>query len=271
MNHSWIVFSAAGALMSAALYHGLTVRSYTFATAKIEKPVRLILLADLHGCFYGENQSGILGKINSLRPDAVVMAGDMLDDALPAAGTTTLLSALSKKYPCYYAMGNHEVRRGGVNKIKKQVRLLGVTVLDGKSERLKTPSGGELIICGADDPMAGKKQFLRQLDAALRNNDQNRYTVLLSHRPELLPVYSKFGFDLALTGHAHGGQWRVPFLINGVFAPHQGLFPKYAGGAYHENGTDMVVSRGLAKNSAPPLPRIFNPPELVVVDIIPVM
>ncbi|MBP5669242.1 MAG: metallophosphoesterase [Lachnospiraceae bacterium] len=93
------------------------------------------------------------------------------------------------------------------------------------------------------------------------------YTVLLSHRPESFEAYVNKGVDLALAGHAHGGQWRIPFLINGMFAPDQGLFPKYAGGRYEKYGTTMIVSRGLARESTI-LPRFCNPPELVIIDLV---
>ena len=92
------------------------------------------------------------------------------------------------------------------------------------------------------------------------------FTVLLSHRPELFEIYQKYEFDLVLSGHAHGGQWRIPGLLNGLFAPNQGLFPKYAGGRYDYAGGTMIVSRGLARESTK-VPRIFNRPELVVVDV----
>ena len=92
------------------------------------------------------------------------------------------------------------------------------------------------------------------------------FTLLLAHRPEFFDVYTQYDFDLVLSGHAHGGQWRIPGLINGLFSPNQGWFPKYAGGRYGEDGTIMIVSRGLANNVGA-IPRIFNPPELVVVEI----
>lgn len=90
--------------------------------------------------------------------------------------------------------------------------------------------------------------------------------MLLSHRPELFETYQKYGFDLVLSGHAHGGQWRIPGVLNGLFAPDQGLFPEYAGGRYDYAEGTMIVSRGLARESTP-VPRIFNRPEVVIVDI----
>lgn len=89
---------------------------------------------------------------------------------------------------------------------------------------------------------------------------------MLAHRPEYFPLYAKMGFDMALCGHAHGGQWRLPSLINGIYAPNQGFLPEYAGGIYHSAATTMIVSRGLARESTR-IPRLFNRPELVIIDL----
>ena len=105
-----------------------------------------------------------------------------------------------------------------------------------------------------------------QLKMAEEMVNKEYYTILLSHRPEWIETYQKYAFDLVLCGHAHGGQWRTPFLLNGLYAPHQGLFPKYAGGRYDYATGTMIVSRGLARESTP-VPRIFNRPELVVVEL----
>jgi len=94
------------------------------------------------------------------------------------------------------------------------------------------------------------------------------FSLLLSHRPDMTDLYESLRFDLVVSGHAHGGQWRIPLLLNGLYAPHQGLFPRYAGGLYRLNGTNLLVSRGLSRETTP-LPRIFNRPEVVIVDIVP--
>jgi predicted MPP superfamily phosphohydrolase len=107
--------------------------------------------------------------------------------------------------------------------------------------------------------------FGRQLEA-VKAQTTGHFTVLLSHRPEEFDRYVACGFDLVLCGHAHGGQWRIPGVLNGLFAPDQGIFPRYAGGRYDRDGTTMIVSRGLARESTL-VPRIFNPPELVIVTI----
>lgn len=132
-------------------------------------------------------------------------------------------------------------------------------------------NGQVINICGVDDPdvvryTSDGKPIMEQLKAAETASGTEHFTVLLSHRPELIETYKQFDFDLVLSGHAHGGQWRIPFVLNGLYAPNQGVFPQYAGGRYdYENGT-MIVSRGLARESTP-VPRVFNRPELVIIEV----
>jgi predicted MPP superfamily phosphohydrolase len=144
-------------------------------------------------------------------------------------------------------------------------RKYKVHILEGDCEVVQIKQQ-RVNICGVDDPDVGEQIFDRQLADAFRFADPYLYTILLSHRPERFERYAAYDCDLALTGHAHGGQWRDPFGIGGLFAPDQGFFPKYTSGIYIMNGTQMLVSRGLSRESTR-LPRIFNPPELVVIDI----
>ncbi len=125
---------------------------------------------------------------------------------------------------------------------------------------------------GINDPdkerFTGKiGDFYSELDKIQRKKDDNLFRVLLTHRPSYIESYLKYGFDLVLCGHAHGGQWRIPFILNGVFAPDEGWLPKYAGGKYDFPNGQMIVSRGLARESTR-VPRIFNRPELVIVDVV---
>ena len=209
----------------------------------------------------------LLSAIQAQPPDAVLLAGDMADDSRGDAGVDALMSALGGAYPCCYVSGNHEVRTGCLEALKRRFRSWGITVLEGSGTLLATP-GGTLRICGVDDPsaFAGESGWLEQFRACQALTGDSRYTVLLSHRPERTECYRDSGFDLVVSGHAHGGQVRLPGMINGLFAPHQGAFPDYAGGLYALGSTTLVVSRGLCRNL---LPRVFNPPELVALDLLP--
>lgn len=244
-------------------------RQYTVATDKIAAGrLRLILISDLHAMRYGKKQEHLLSEIAALKPDLLLFAGDVLAEDKDRAPALELLEALGKSYPCYYVTGNHEYRSGKPDEVREIVRSYGITVLCGTSVLCDTACG-QIRIAGIDDLQeAGLEGALAQAETALKDDD-GVFTVFLCHHPELSVRFAEeYGkaFDLALSGHAHGGQWRIPGLINGVFAPHQGIFPKYAGGLYDlgESRT-LVVGRGLGKSF--PIPRIFNPPELVCIDV----
>ena len=270
---------AAAAWIGAGLYNGLKVRAYTVRTGKVTGRVRLCLVTDLHSCDYGEGQEKLTRAIDEGRPDAVVMAGDIFDDKLKDENVEELLGSLAGRYPVYYVTGNHEYWSGAEAFRRKMdaLKKYGVCVLTGRYEVLEA-KGQRIAICGAGDPAGENTKgltgaewpcgFSEQLDRAAEAKGTGLYTVLLCHRPERFEEYAGRGFDLALCGHAHGGQWRVPGLINGVYAPDQGLFPRLAGGRYVRGGTTMIVSRGLARESTR-VPRFYNPPEVVMVDIVP--
>lgn len=248
-----------------AFYTGLTVKTYIIETEKINQPVRIVLLTDLHSCLFGKNQSKLTEKIIEQNPDIILMAGDIADDVIPIDGTIGLLEAIAEKYPCFYVSGNHEFWSGEVDDIKDVFRSYGVRVLEGENETVSI-NNQTVTVCGADDPEIGETTFNGQLESAFEGIGKGSYTILLSHRPERIAEYSVYDCDLVLSGHAHGGQWRIPLILNGLYAPNQGFFPKYAGGLYEYKQTLMIVSRGLSTYSTR-IPRIFNPPELVVIDI----
>lgn len=251
----------------------LTVQQYTVETGKLANPIRIALITDLHSCKYGEEQQELIAAINAQNPDLVAFAGDIFDDDIPDDNTEYLLQGIAKKYPCYYVTGNHEFWSGSENFAVKMSILskYNVTVLSGETEVVAL-KGSFINICGVDDPdRSGKntkdmESFTAQLEAAKESAPEEYCTVLLSHRPELMELYAEYGFDLVLSGHAHGGQWRIPDVLNGLFAPDQGLFPQYAGGEYQMADTTMIVSRGLARETTF-IPRLYNPPELVIVDL----
>lgn len=262
------VLLAAGAVVFfvCAFRTDLAQVSYTVSSAKVTRPVRLALVTDLHSCDYGRGQETLLAALAQLRPDAVLLGGDIVDDELPREPALAFLSAAAARYPCFYVSGNHEYRSGDIEGILQQVRACGATVLAGETAAL-TLNGQAVFISGVDDPAGGTAQFDAQLARVSQHAGQG-LSVLLTHRPEYAERYRSYGFDVVLAGHAHGGQWRIPGLLNGLLAPNQGLFPRYAGGSYEMGDTTMVVSRGLARESTR-IPRIFNRPELVLVEIVP--
>lgn len=255
-------------LLIAAFYTGLATTEYTLYSDKINNTLKIVLLTDLHSCAYGKSQQELLGRIDKQNPDLILMSGDIADDVLPDERVVQLLEGIANTYPCYYVTGNHEFWSGRVNEQKDIFRAYGVTVLEGDCEDVSV-NGQHLSICGVDDPEIGKEIFDKQLETVSGLINTKKYSILLSHRPELFGLYASFDYDLVLSGHAHGGQWRIPLILPyGLFAPDQGWFPEYTDGFYEKNDTKMLVSRGLSRESTR-IPRIFNPPELVVIHLIP--
>ena len=251
----------------------LIVRKYRLQTEDTTG-VRIALVTDLHDSRYGRDQRKLLDAIRAQQPDLILIGGDLFSDVDTHENTEAFLSGISGEYPCYYVTGNHE-HWHGFESFQIRMDILekyGIPVLDGTFEEVAI-NGTALNICGVSDPLAHMSQgdeptvpFDRQLEAVAGAASNGSYTILLSHRPELFEQYAQYDFDLVLCGHAHGGQWRIPFLLNGLYAPQQGLFPEYAGGEYSANGTTMIVSRGLQRGKNI-VPRIFNRPELVIIDL----
>ena len=262
--------AVAGVTLLAGLDARLVVRTYAIESEQVSTPVRLAVLTDLHACAYGEGQKNLLDAVAVQCPDLVLLCGDIVDDdpRMPEERALATVEALAEVWPVYYVTGNHEFWTGRVEEVRELLRACGAVVLEGESAAV-TAAGQTLRIGGIDDPSVGEGAWREQLEAVTAAQDGETFSILLTHRPERVEDYTGRGFDLVLAGHAHGGQWRLPGLINGLIAPNQGLFPRYAGGRYALDGdTTMIVSRGLARESTR-IPRLFNRPELVVVDILP--
>lgn len=276
VRNRWIrvaIFVLAVLVLFAAFDPRMIIRRYVVEAKEISSEIRIALLTDLHSCKYGSGQNKLIGAVDDLAPDLVFLGGDIFDDDLPDTNTELFLAGVAERYPCYYVTGNHEYWSGPTKFAEKMAILnqYGITVLSGECETLSI-NGETINICGIDDPEAFAQDtdpadsFLSQIENVRTASDNDFYTVLLSHRPEYFDAYSANGFDLVLCGHAHGGQWRLPLILNGLFAPDQGFFPQYAGGLYTQSDTSMIVSRGLARESTR-IPRVFNRPELLLIEL----
>lgn len=243
----------------------LNVVHYELQSDKILKPVRIVLIADLHGSMFGYDQADLINAVKEQTPDLIIYSGDILVDNMPNISPVMLLSGLKGLCPAYAVAGNHEVRTGNKTLCKNLFGDYGVVMLEGISKTIII-NDQTIELCGLEDPMIGVEEFSGQLKYFTQYKPEH-FAVLISHHAELVESYKKMDFDLVLSGHAHGGQWRIPGLLNGLYAPEQGFFPKYTGGVYTYNNTTQIVSRGLVKFYM--LPRFFNPPELVVLDIMP--
>lgn len=225
----------------------------------------IALISDLHNSEFGDDNEKLIEILRSENPNIIAITGDLID-----SNHTNLEVAISfvrqavSIAPCYYVTGNHEAWVGSqYEELKTSLEEAGVIVL--QDEAIELNYGDDSIqLIGLDDP-----DFYEQdssiLEARLSQiNTGNGFTILLSHRPECFDVYQNNNIDLVLSGHTHGGQFRLPFL-GGVVAPNQGLFPKYDAGIFTENGTTMVVSRGIG-NSVIPV-RINDRPEVVIIEL----
>ena len=254
-----------------ALSQTLSVSHYSVETGKISGQIKLALVADLHSCYYGKEQCELLNAINDEQPDAILLCGDIFDDKLPPDNSIKLIERISSRYKCFYVAGNHEFWSGIADEYKYMLSSSGVDVLEGNTETLDI-RGDRIRICGIDDPdtdrftsrSAPYSEQMKQLSVSV---DNDLFTILLSHRPERINELLPLEADLIVSGHAHGGQWRIPFILqNGLLSPNQGLFPKYTDGEYFFEKTVFIVSRGLAKESTV-VPRVFNHPEVVIITL----
>jgi hypothetical protein len=232
---------------------------------------RIAQVSDLHNAEFGENNTELLQMLSENAPDIIVITGDLVD-----AGHTDIDIALNfvneavQIAPVYYVTGNHEASLPQYDEFKAALERIGTTVLEDRAIQLQRGSE-QIMLIGLSDPdftMKGdifgesSSMFCTKLESL--TDSKSSYTILLSHRPELFETYINCGVDLVFSGHAHGGQFRLPF-IGGLIAPDQGLFPRYDAGLYTEGSTNMVVSRGLG-NSIIPF-RFNNRPEIVFVEL----
>ncbi len=252
----------------------LTVTEYDLLDSNIPDAFdgyRIVQISDLHNAEFGKDNSRLITKIKEANPDIIVITGDYVDKRRPNADISVdLTRELVKIAPCYYVTGNHEARLGETfSYLEENLKELGVTVLRNNTSYI-TRNGEKISISGVDDPAFADDSFFGLLSSSIMKQELQDietgedYNILLSHHPEHFELYKEKGFNLVFSGHTHGGQFRIPFA-GGVFAPDQGIFPKYDAGLFEEDGTSMIISRGIG-NSIIPF-RINNFPEIVVVNL----
>ncbi len=247
----------------------ISVSHDTFSSARLPAAFagfRVVHISDLHNTRFGEKQSALLDAIRAEQPDLVAVTGDIVDrrrfDLAPALEFVEGALALA---PVYYVPGNNEALSGRSEAVRAALAGCGVHTLFDEAAEISR-GGDSIRILGLRDPQFHEKGAA---SAAMRRlllewSSRGGFSLLLSHRPELFRLYCECGVDLALCGHAHGGQIRLP-LVGGLFAPHQGFFPKYTSGLHQKGACAMIVSRGLGESLFPM--RVNNPPEIVVITL----
>ena len=251
----------------------LELNVYTISSSKLPQSFdgyRIAHVTDLHNAEMGKDNEKLLVMLRDADPDMIAITGDLIDSR-----NTDIEVALQfvreavKIAPCYYVTGNHEARVNEYGELKAGMEDAGVTVL----EDVRTEIGMEsetITLIGVNDPsyqtdyLFGDSETVMNTKLEDLHTGHDGFTIVLSHRPELFDTYVDQNVDLVLSGHAHGGQFRLPF-IGGLVAPNQGLFPEYDAGIYTEGNTNMLVSRGVG-NSILPF-RINNRPEVILIEL----
>ena len=269
-------------LMWVMLYDSnrFVVKSIVVSDRRIRKPLRAVVISDLHNKRYGKDNEKLLNAIKEQKPDMILVAGDILTakPGKPIQTATSFLSELSKEFPIYYGNGNHEHRLklypknyGDMgDRYGQALHDMGIEPLVNSHIVLEDYG---IAIYGAELEREYYKRFQipkMQEDYPERlmgKADEKYYTVLLAHNPDYFPQYAGWGADLTLSGHVHGGVVRVPFWGKGVISPGLRLFPKYDGGVFRQGQAVMIISRGLGMHTIPV--RLFNPGEFWVVDFKP--
>lgn len=263
----WLL-GAAGLLSAAALDRRYDIQRYLIRSTRIPAGTprtRLAVLADLHSEPHPRRREHLTALLERLRPDAIVLPGDMVDERRSLPGVAGFLRRIGTIAPVYASLGNHEGRVETFDDIRRTLAHAGVRLLQREWVRV-----GGVLLAGLDDPAApwtsDEQDWALEARLAFAPlRDEEGFRVLLSHRPDRVRDYASLPFDLVISGHAHGGQVRLPYLApGGLYAPDQGVLPRWTGGLYRHGQVLHVVSRGLALKW---LPRVWNRPEVTVVDL----
>ena len=260
--------------------HNFVVRSYDVYSDKISRDYTFVLLSDLHGYVFGNNNDKLIEAVALQKPDAVLCAGDMftahrIKGEIQYQAGFHVLSELSSKFPVYMGNGNHEHKiKTYTNEFgnlfaryRSGLEKAGVTVLENDSVNI---DGTNIRITGLDlkhdyfRKVVKLKMEKGYVDKLVGHSDRNAFQVLIAHNPQYFDEYANWGADLTVSGHVHGGIIRLP-ILGGVISPAIALFPKYDGGKFEKDGKTMILSRGLGTHSIHV--RMFNPGEVDVIRV----
>ena len=249
----------------------LELNTYTISSARLPQSFdgyRIAHVSDLHNAEMGEGNEKLLTMLREADPDIIAITGDLIDSRNTNVEIALQFAQEAMKIaPCYYVSGNHEARVNEYEELKTGLISAGVIILEDTQTEISI-EGQTITLIGVNDPsfqtdyLFGDSETVMNSKLTELHTDGEAFTILLSHRPELFDTYADHDFDLVLSGHAHGGQFRLPF-IGGMVAPNQGLFPEYDAGIYTDGNTNMLVSRGVG-NSILPF-RINNRPEVILI------
>jgi len=277
----WIVLIIAVAIFISTIcgYLIIDVTQYTVTSGKIPDAFngyKILQLSDLHNTSLGKDNEKLLKNIEEIKPDIVVMTGDTVNTNTKNFNNFySVTQKIAGKYDTYYIMGNHEMRMSGKDQLEimKKLKTLNVKVLNN-SETTLVKDDDIIMLYGLHQPITTYKNVLKNnIETEFTSEDMSQifpvtdntyFNILLSHSPFDFEVFAKWGADLVLSGHVHGGLIRLPF-IGGILSPERTFFPKYDAGEYSSGDSKMIVSRGLGNGTINL--RIFNNPEICVITL----
>ena len=249
----------------------IDISNYEITSNKVKSDdLKILHLSDLHCKSFGKNQKYLIKKIKNINPDIIVFTGDLISRKAPKEkyiNSFILLKELSKIFPIYFTTGNHEYKSKALKEIQEKLTSFGVHVLINSYEKIIIKNT-EVFIFGLDDTTNFNEGFNKVINTLENIKDMlndSQLNILLSHKPNFFENQSNYNFDLIFSGHAHGGQFRIPFTHQGILMPDQGFFPKLTEGIHKNKNSTLIISRGLG-NSGFPF-RLFNHPEIVVVTV----
>lgn len=242
----------------------LVVSEYIYISDKVGpelEGLKIVQISDLHNASFGKDNIRLINTINEQRPDIIVITGDLVDsNHTDIEKALNFAQEMAKKYPVYYITGNHEywLSEDDRNEMLSGLSDMGVVILNDEAVTISIGNDSFNLV-GLDN-----NSLQSDILTGIIAEHEEELNIVLAHEPQYINRYSKAGADLVLAGHVHGGQFRLPF-VGGILAPEFGFFPQYDAGMYTENGTTMVVSRGIG-NSVIPV-RIYNFPEIVCIEL----
>lgn len=225
---------------------------------------RIVHISDLHGMSFGRDNRRLAELIRRQQPDIIAYTGDIAGAEGDLSAVEPLLKELEGLCPAYYVNGNHEWADGCVEEIEALMERYGVRCLSNEIELLYRGEDSIAII-GAEDPN-GRADMMTPWELSLQAGElySGKFMLWLAHRNDYIKMYPDIGTDLILSGHAHGGIVRLPF-VGGLLNVNRSLGAEYESGLYYSGHYIMEVSRGLGNSI--PIPRFFNRPELVTIEL----
>lgn len=259
-------------------YNWLTVSNFTVKSSRIKHSFRIVLLSDLHDHEFNDENKRLIEKVKEQSPNLIILDGDIINrDSPNASVAVNLIKSLKEIAPVYYSLGNHEIdyiKKTEHPDLIQTLETAGTIVLNNRILDIKIKGNsirlGGLYEYGFETSMQSDEENKRAISYLEKYTDTQNYMIMCAHRPDSFyswNIADKWGIDLVLSGHLHGGQVIIPG-IGGLYSQLEKFFPKYDYGQYKLGKSDMIITRGLSSNPKI-LPRFNNPPEIAVVDVKP--